>query len=73
MYRYTKMRFLSESKTFNCENDNSRFSIVNLMKPDSLYSNGMRPLFYSQKKAELKKVGWHRAGDNITYYKNDLQ
>jgi len=56
-----------------CKRRNYRLSIVNLMKPDSLYSNGMRPLFYSQKKAELKKVGWHRAGDNITYYKNDLQ
>jgi cytosolic carboxypeptidase protein 2/3 len=43
------------------------------MKPDSLYANGMRPLMYSDKKAELKKVGWHRTGDNITYYKNDLQ
>jgi cytosolic carboxypeptidase protein 2/3 len=62
-----------DSFKFICERLNYRLSIVNLMKPDSLYSNGMRPLFYSQKKAELKKVGWHRAGDNITYYKNDLQ
>ncbi|XP_059479393.1 cytosolic carboxypeptidase 2-like [Neocloeon triangulifer] len=50
-----------------------RLSIVNLMKQDSLYSNGMRPLMYSTKKAELKRVGWHRTGDNITYFKNDLQ
>ncbi|CAB3370016.1 Hypothetical predicted protein [Cloeon dipterum] len=50
-----------------------RLSIVNLMKQDSLYLHGMRPLMYSSKKAEMKKIGWHRVGDNITYFKNDLQ
>ena len=29
-----------------------KFSIVNLMKPDSLYNSGMRPLFYSEKLAK---------------------
>ncbi|KAF4524535.1 hypothetical protein B566_EDAN002808 [Ephemera danica] len=49
-----------------------RISIVNLSKPESLYSCGMKPLLYSCKKAQLKRVGWHRIGDNISYFKNDL-
>ena len=28
-----------------------KFNIVNLIKPDSLYNNGMRPLIYSKKAA----------------------
>ena len=31
-----------------------RFNIVNLIKPDSLYNNGMKPLMYSKREAELK-------------------
>ena len=26
-----------------------KFMIINLMKPDSLYNSGMKPLFYSEK------------------------
>ena len=28
--------------------------IINLMKPDSLYNSGMKPLFYSEKQAKEK-------------------
>ena len=28
--------------------------IINLMKPDSLYNSGMKPLFYSEKQAKQK-------------------
>ncbi|CAK1551904.1 unnamed protein product [Leptosia nina] len=48
-----------------------RFSIVNLSKPDSLYNEGMRPLLYSTKDAQLHSIGWRRCGDNIAYYRND--
>ncbi|CAH3994046.1 unnamed protein product [Pieris brassicae] len=48
-----------------------RFSIVNLSKPDSLYNEGMRPLLYSTKDAQLHSIGWRRCGDNIAYYKNE--
>jgi len=34
------------------ENTTYRFNIVNLMKGDSNYSQGMRPLVYSVKKAD---------------------
>ena len=45
-----------------------RFNIVNLMKPDSNYNQGMKPLVYSVKQAENINLGWHRDGFNIAYY-----
>lgn len=50
-----------------------RFTIVNLMKGRSLYSQGMRPLLYSQRAAGEKGVGWHRIGSDIKYYRNYAQ
>ncbi|XP_044047852.1 cytosolic carboxypeptidase 2 isoform X2 [Siniperca chuatsi] len=47
-----------------------RFTIINLMKNSSLYSQGMRPLLYSERAAEEKGVGWQRTGSNIRYYRN---
>jgi hypothetical protein len=38
------------------------------MKPDSTYTNGMRPLLYSVKEAEANGIGWYRDGYNISYY-----
>ncbi|KAK3103578.1 hypothetical protein FSP39_020320 [Pinctada imbricata] len=54
-------------------NKTYRFTIVNFMKPDSLYNCGMRPLLYSEKNAQQKKVGWIRGGSDIKYYKNNLR
>ena len=31
-----------------------KFNIVNLIKPDSLYNHGMKPLTYSKKAAEQR-------------------
>ncbi|XP_036007743.1 cytosolic carboxypeptidase 2 [Fundulus heteroclitus] len=50
-----------------------RFTITNLMKRSSLYSQGMRPLLYSERAAERDGVGWQRAGSNIRYYRNCSQ
>jgi hypothetical protein len=47
-----------------------RFNIVNLMKPDSNYNQGLKPLFYSCKDAEENKIGWYRDGFNIAYYRS---
>ncbi|XP_033121673.1 uncharacterized protein LOC117120721 isoform X2 [Anneissia japonica] len=47
-----------------------KFSIVNLLKRDSLYNHGMRPLLYSEQKAQMKKVGWIRCGHHIGYRRN---
>ncbi|XP_059505416.1 cytosolic carboxypeptidase 2-like [Stegostoma tigrinum] len=48
-----------------------RFTIINLMKPTSLYNMGMKPLLYSTKDAELLNVGWRRVGSQIKYYRNN--
>ena len=47
-----------------------RFTITNLSKPTSLYNLGLRPLVYSEQKAKDKKIGWHRCGENIKYYRS---
>lgn len=42
-----------------------KFNIVNLVKPESSYNQGMKPLFYSGKEAESHDgngVGWYRDG-----------
>lgn len=39
-------------------------------KSNSLYNDGMMPLMYSELKAQQEKIGWHRVGHNICYYKN---
>lgn len=41
------------------------FNLKNFFKPDSLYNQGMKPLFYSTKKAENEGVGWFRGGEDI--------
>lgn len=41
---------------------------MNLIKPDSLYNHGMKPLIYSEKEADIKNIGWHRTGHEIKYY-----
>ena len=50
-------------------NKNYRFTIINLSKPSSLYNLGLKPLFYSKRIADDQNKGWHRAGDNIRYYR----
>ena len=35
-----------------------KFNIINMMKPDSVYNQGLRPLVYSNKEAETKGCGW---------------
>jgi hypothetical protein len=47
-----------------------RFHIINMMKPDSLFSSGMRPLLYSEAAAAAEGIGWRRCGDDIAYFMN---
>ncbi|XP_018645398.1 Mername-AA213 putative peptidase (M14 family) [Schistosoma mansoni] len=57
----------------NTENNNSyRFTIVNFYKSTSLFSQGMRPLMYSEKMAKLTGIGWRRVGSDINYYQTKL-
>jgi len=41
-------------------NKTYRFNIINLVKPDSLYNHGMKPLVYSEIEAERANKGWTR-------------
>ena len=50
-----------------------RFNIINLLKPDSLYNVGMKPLIYSEKNAKTKGLGWHRDGNDICYYTSNMK
>lgn len=48
------------------------FNILNMLKSYSLFNKGMKISVYSEKKAEKEKIGWHKSGENIVYYKNGL-
>lgn len=50
-----------------------RFNILNMVKPTSVYNEGMRPLRYSCIDAAMKGVGWVRSGEKIAYYQNGLR
>ncbi|XP_043829299.1 cytosolic carboxypeptidase 2 isoform X8 [Dromiciops gliroides] len=50
-----------------------RFTIVNLLKPKSLYTIGMKPLLYSEVDARTQSIGWRRAGEEIKYYKKGAE
>lgn len=45
------------------------FSIINLLKTDSLYNHGMQPLLYSEREVAMGNPGWSRVGYNIRYYR----
>jgi len=50
-----------------------RFNIINMMKPDSLYNHGMRPVAYSEIEAKRSGKGWYRGGADICYYQNSMK
>jgi hypothetical protein len=46
-----------------------KFNIINLVKPESSYNQGMKPLIYSKKEvSEEGSIGWQREGNSICYY-----
>ena len=63
---YFRVRNMQAGQTY-------RFTIVNLYKAGSLYNEGMQPVFYSEHKAREQKLGWHRAGHNIKYFKTTVK
>lgn len=59
-----------------------RFNIVNMMKPDSLYNSGMKPLMYSDHQARVKSIKalffWDRlvsrwAGDLLLHEQHEAE
>lgn len=67
----TQWYYFSVSNTR--EGKTYRFNIVNMMKPDSLYNYGMRPLMYSVTDAMRYRRGWARCGQDICYYQNSIK
>lgn len=49
------------------------FNLLNFLKPDSSFNQGMKPLMYSKREAETKGMGWQRVGEDIAYYANNHQ
>ena len=49
-----------------------QFNLLNFVKPDSSFNDGMKPLIYSKKESEGNKMGWMRAGEDIAYYQNNI-
>lgn len=51
-----------------------RFNIINMVKPTSVYNEGMRPLMYSVVDASLRGIGWVRGqSHSIAYYQNGIR
>jgi len=49
-----------------------KFNINNMLKSDSLYNHGQRPLAYSIARRREESMGWHRTGTQILYYGNKI-
>jgi len=63
---YTQWFYFSVKNTK--KGANYKFNIINLVKPESSYNQGMKPLVYS-----VADQHWHRDGTNIAYYQNTLK
>jgi len=47
-----------------------KFNILNMLKANSLFNEGMRPLVYSEIEAKQTGFGWRRDGIDVCYYRN---
>jgi hypothetical protein len=50
-----------------------KFNMINMAKPDSLYNYGMKILCFSKNVKKEQGLGWHRVGDNISYFANSYK
>ncbi len=61
-------------KVSNTRKDQTyKFNIMNMLKPDFLYNQGMKILVYSTKRAEQLGASWRREGTRIAYFKNSIR
>lgn len=63
---HTQWFYFSVSNTVH--NVPYKFNIINMVKSDSLYQDGMQPLVFSEKEAVAHGKMWKRSGSNISYY-----
>lgn len=50
-----------------------KFNIINFVKPDSVYNEGMKVAMYSCKDVKATGVGWRRVGNDIAYFQNQTK
>jgi len=50
-----------------------KFNVINLVKGDSLYLDGMQPVVFSDKESAACGRGWMRSGESICYYQNNIK
>jgi hypothetical protein len=50
-----------------------KLNIINMMKRDSLYNNGLMPLCHSALSLQLEGRSWQRCGSDICYYPNSIR
>ena len=48
------------------------FNIINMLRKTCVYSQGLKVMVYSMEKMKKEGVGWHRDGENVMYYPNNL-
>lgn len=52
--------------------------MLNMIKSKSLYTDGMKVLYYSEKRQQNQRKkpeqkGWSRGGDDISYFQNNYR
>jgi hypothetical protein len=52
--------------------------MINMIKSKSLYNDGMKVLFYSEKRQEQprkkqEEKGWARGGEELSYFQNNFK
>jgi len=53
-----------------------KFNMLNMIKPKSLYNEGMKVLSYSERRQETapaEERGWTRGGEDMSYYQNNYK
>lgn len=69
--KHTQWYFFSVANTR--KNIPYKFNLVNMMKQDSLYNQGLKPLFYSLKRYDNEGKTFFRDGTKICYYTNNIK
>ena len=64
---YTQWYYFS---VFNPAKGFIKFNILNFMKNESLYNEGMKPVVWSKIKYDKAGLGWHVDGLDIRYFSN---
>lgn len=61
---YTQWYYFSVQ---NVRRETVKFNILNFIKNDSLYNEGMQPLVWSDQAKLWERIGWYRDGFEIRY------